>query len=378
VKLPNPRVGVPVNVSGRAIGFSLWPLQKAPGGYALSRKLFVSDPWPVMRHAILEVGQRSARDAGLAFLEQAQDFFGAATRAHTSASKPLLLYYSFLNLAKALVLVRTPALDLDRAKHGLSESLKPNGEELVDAFLTARPTTPTSPQVFDLLFHACAGRVIANQLILDVPTMMRQIVTGHRLLIDADPDCGERFAGIERAEILHDSKTRTIWLRLAIARTDITDIGVTQTEFLNRSGLGTGWRLVKEPNPGGVKLLWLEQKQPRIYRDTFIGLSVSPLIDDVRSSIWQTAMATPPYRRYYLLASPMPEHPYRLPQILSIYCLLFYLGSITRYRPHHFDRIVDGPYGAFVQSFVHEQPSQLLFLFASEFVQRDVAKPALA
>lgn len=378
MKLPPPRAGLPVKVSSRSVEFSLWPVHKAQGGYSLSRKLFASDPWPLIRQAILEVQNKNGREAALAFAEQSQDFFGAAARAHTAAAKPLLLYYSFLNLAKALILVRSPTTDLDRAKHGLSEGLKPGGVELVDANLVARETNATSVQVFALLLHACGGPKIGGQLTMEVPMIMRQIVTGHRLLVEADKACDERFAAIEQAQVLHDPASLTTWLRFAIARTDLTHLGLTQTQFLEQTALSTDWQLVSEPDPADAHLLWIEPVQPTPYRETFIGNTIPTLIESVQSNVWQTVTAVPPYRRYYLLAAPKAEHPARLPQLLSAYALFFYLGSITRYRPHHFDRIVDGPYGAFVQSFVHEQPNQLLFLFASEFVGRDVARPALA
>jgi hypothetical protein len=37
-----------------------------------------------------------------------------------------------------------------------------------------------------------------------------------------------------------------------------------------------------------------------------------------------------------------------------------------------------GRYGAFIQEFVAAQPEQMLYLFASEICEREVAKPAIA
>src|ERR671924_350294 len=59
-----------------------------------------------------------------------------------------------------------------------------------------------------------------------------------------------------------------------------------------------------------------------------------------------------------------------VPQLLSIYAITFYLGSITRYRPHHFDRMISGPYGPRIQDFVTGQPLQFLYLMASEFAKQ--------
>jgi YaaC-like Protein len=102
-----------------------------------------------------------------------------------------------------------------------------------------------------------------------------------------------------------------------------------------------------------------------------------PVIDRVRHRLWQTVLAVPPYRAYYLFLPPDSEAESVLPQSLSSYALIFYCGSVTRYRPHHFDRILGGRFGAFTESFLHDQPSQLLFLFASEFARREVAKAVI-
>jgi hypothetical protein len=62
---------------------------------------------------------------------------------------------------------------------------------------------------------------------------------------------------------------------------------------------------------------------------------------------------------------------------LSIYAITFHLGSITRYRPHHFDRIIDGHYGPRIEEFISGQPLQFIYLMASEFAEQDVTKPSI-
>ena len=84
-----------------------------------------------------------------------------------------------------------------------------------------------------------------------------------------------------------------------------------------------------------------------------------------------------PYRQYYLYPSPAAQHGQVLPQILSIYAITFYLGSIVRYRPHHFDEILKGDFGPFIETFLNDQPTQFLYLMASEFAQREVTRAAI-
>ena len=90
-----------------------------------------------------------------------------------------------------------------------------------------------------------------------------------------------------------------------------------------------------------------------------------------------TVSTIPPYRRYYVYLCPLAEQQHRLPQLLSMYAVTFYLGSITRYRPHHFDALLKGAFGPRVRDFVTGQPLQFLYLMASEMAKRDIARPSI-
>lgn len=50
-----------------------------------------------------------------------------------------------------------------------------------------------------------------------------------------------------------------------------------------------------------------------------------------------------------------------LPQLLSMYAVVFFLGSITRHYPEHFERIVDSSYGPLVEGLLNEVPLQFLY-----------------
>ena len=174
-----------------------------------------------------------------------------------------------------------------------------------------------------------------------------------------------------------DDGNGQIWLRFGIVRGDLARLGVTQTTFLARAQLAGSWRPVAAPTGGNADTLWFEQLTPTNYTRGWLPNSVQPLIDTIKLHIWQVVSSMPPYRHYYLYLPPSSEHPFVLPQILSSYAAMYYFGSITRYRPHHFDKILSGPYGPFVESFIHDQPSQMLFLMASEFAKRDVTRAAI-
>jgi YaaC-like Protein len=80
------------------------------------------------------------------------------------------------------------------------------------------------------------------------------------------------------------------------------------------------------------------------------------LVELIRPELWTIVRSTPPYRRYYLtLFSPSNK---RLNPIIAVYLLCFYLGSVTRYRPHEFEKIQDSKYGMFIAEFLETEGLQ--------------------
>jgi len=168
-----------------------------------------------------------------------------------------------------------------------------------------------------------------------------------------------------------------IWLRFALIRGDLNRLNLGQSEFLKRTQMNKGWHRIEAPARASQEEIWFEQITPTGYSPGWLPNAVPSLVDSFRRDVWQTILASSPYRTYYLFAPPPSERPYVLPQLASLYAVIYYFGSITRYRPHHFDQIVSGPYGPFVESFIQDSPAQIAYLFASEFAQREVSRAAL-
>lgn len=100
-------------------------------------------------------------------------------------------------------------------------------------------------------------------------------------------------------------------------------------------------------------------------------------MDQLKRRIWVTVNSSQPYRRYYAYMAPVSEHGAVLPQLLSIYAITYYLGSITRYRPQLFDTLLAGRFGPRIEEFVSAQPMQFIYLTASEFAEQEITRPAL-
>src|SRR5215510_1723987 len=101
--LPQPRVGQLLRIKERPLEFSFWPMERTTRRYGLGTRVFATDPWTVIRRSIETRCPATVVKAAFALLEQAEDFYNAAASG-IKAAKPLLLYYCFMNLAKAYVL----------------------------------------------------------------------------------------------------------------------------------------------------------------------------------------------------------------------------------------------------------------------------------
>jgi hypothetical protein len=104
---------------------------------------------------------------------------------------------------------------------------------------------------------------------------------------------------------------------------------------------------------------------------------VHKIIRTVKNRIWETVRLESPYRKLYIYCCPAQERGARLPQMPSVYLLMFCLGSITRYSPGYFDYLLDSKYGPLFATFISESPMQFLYLMASEILGREVSKPAI-
>ncbi len=380
--LPPARKGERLRVNNKLIPFSYWPTKLGPKGNAsLQTLLFSLDPWAIIDQTIKATCPALAKPEALACIHQARDFYQGAVDAQRVSARPLALYYCFMNLVKALCLTRGTQTTFNKAQHGLSEMLRPpNNKELNDAFLRAFPSPNARGELqnFSEFMKALSGTGLAAQQDFDIPVLLPQVLPGHRLWSSA-ANKKERFVAIDDIRTVLDKTTRELWLNLYFVSDDLSRIGVTAKAFLADSKLHPAFSQVScsERDSSGRAIICFQQVAPVVCPNTKYANSLQQLFDLLRPLLWATVATVPPYRRHYAYLRPAGETLQTLPQLLSIYALAYYLGSITRYRPHHLPTITDSVYGPRVQDFITGQPQQFLYLLASEFARREIAKPSI-
>lgn len=369
-----PRQGESLAVRKRLLPFSFFPATRGNRRYGLFDTLFAVSPWAVMQAAVREtVPAGIQRDESQAFLEQAQGFYSAATSG--GSANPLLYYYAFLNVGKALLRTRGFAGSLDQAMHGLSAQTAAGGMELADSEIVVKDT-PGLVNVYAELVDRLGFTRPANNTVVPVTALLPQVVVGHRVWRQGLRQ-KERFVSIHEIQVVHAAASRAIWLRLYLTRGDLSRYEISRSRLLQEGDLnGVFSEVDVAPTGRNPQLMCLEQILPVIYtgRPTDV---VMNLVDLMRPRLWRVATTLPDgaYRKYYLHLTP-PTEANRIPQIATLWLLFYYFGSIVRYRPHLYRNVINGPYGAFVAEYI-SQADQLLYFLASEMAQREVAKPAI-
>lgn len=375
--LPQPRAGEEVKILQRPTQFSYWPAGEGKRREKLQSTLFASDPWFLIRSVLASINNSAASTQAYAFNDQARDFYSAAMHSDITAAKPLLLYYSFLNLAKCYIVKQTNSPLVGRISHGLSEKL-PTTVGAVHGEVSIAVNDPGSA-------YAKFARSLGEQLPAAVAPattvksrsqdFLAQILIGHRVFCQGE-GIKERFVSIEEVEYRFDQATRMLWLRLRLFHDDLQRLGYSQKLLVSSLTRAGAWRNVACVElKDGRRLIEAEQIQQTPYQHWPLS-KLNELSATIRPALWRSVTAYPPYRKYYLYfatSSQLLTH-----QLLSIYLATYYFSSITRYKPESWNGILESNLGPFVNEFFSNQPLQFLYLMASEFIGQEVTKAAIA
>jgi|SRR5580704_6153864 hypothetical protein len=363
------RKGDPLRVGREAVTFGRNILLPSGTAFELQHRLFVNDPWELMAEAIARaVPQGKVRDIAQSFRRQAEDYFRAATTGRELAVRPVLLYYAFLNLSKAYGVAKGNAALAGTAVHGISGEAQPKKIHQSLVKFSARKGT----LVFQELLKLLGGNLSILNAPLQIGHLMPQILPGHRLWCYAT-NRPERFLTVEEFEVLHSPAGKQVWLNLYLNKHDLDRLNIQEPRLLSQADLGdfeiaSGYALADR--------VCFQQRMPESYvADPAEALA--QVIQKVRNKIWETVKTASPYRKPYIYCTPPAEQGKRLPQMLSIYLLMFFLGSVTRYSPGDFEDFLDSKHGPFFDTFISESPMQFLYLMASDILGREVSKPAI-
>ncbi len=371
-KLPQPRAGKPLNVKGALVEFSYFPTSKTNRRAGLQAKAYTTDAWSVIHAAVRQIDARAVRASAVAFAEQGHEFYSGALANSTVRAKPLLLYYAFLNLTKALCLSRGNNKVIGQAQHGLSEAGNA-GTSLKAATVDGFPSSAKTINMFDEFMEAIEGTRLTAKTTYRVHDLIACSLIGHRLWCDATKR-GDRFLKVRPIEIVHDEASKTIWLRAGMQSGARSKADISSSDIAKK-GFDGEWKQVACPAGWGADVLCWEQTQPVKYTGRPSD-KVEDLSAHARRTLYRSLTVAEPFRNFYVYVPPKKFKKHH--QMASRYVLLYFLGSVTRYHPADFEGYMTSEFGPFLSEFLGSEPSQMLFEMACLFAKREVVSVGLA
>ena len=353
------RKGQKVVVRSVHVPFTLWPDE-----YITRGRLITSDPWACLRSYVRqEMKPGPKQNRAIAFLMQAEDFFEAAS-APRIASKPLLYYYSFMNLTKAFLTVHTN-LDLKRCVHGLKEPPDNTHKRLTitSQFVKANDGGGTRIQLYREFMKECGFPLPKKVAPVKVMDLLEQIVGIHRITSHTLKRTRQYFL-INDISFECDPASKQAWITLYVGRQEIEDAA---TQVRQNT---TSFDEVESPQ---------DKRSCRRYESKPIHYTSSPsqVLRELVLCTWQDIWSElrPGGYRFWFSSIPKAK---RRAQLASGYMAMFYFGSVSRYRPDAFQKLIDGKHGWMVQEFINTQPLQFIYFLGSGLVDTEMVPPELA
>lgn len=373
--LPKPR-------AGESLGFHVYPAFTDEGTVGSAETIIWSSIQHLCSRAAAETVARNAhkiagkRDrTALAhnlkiYIQQASEFYHAAAMAKPNTA-PLIYYYAFLNLAKALCELTKPGLHgrNECYSHGLS--WRPNPRRIAD--LSTERVTIGRRGVWHALWESlmrttCPAvnptKLPVSELFSHCPEISSEFfrVIGFR-------HCG--FIDLERPDVLYDESKKEAWLTFSVPRWGLSSRGISGPRLLKQmSTARSSYVEVKSTEKESRKF---ESSTPKI-----LGRG-----EDARSALEADVLGINPITllgrngklNYFV---PVRRRvPFPLPQLIVSYTVLFWLGSLVRYDPHSVRWLMDSRYWVLIDGFMSQSRLWLLELFEWAFYRLETTLYAL-
>jgi len=321
---------------------------KQPYGFPLfcagpKARVITADAWAFLQHLIERDLPAQAASRARAYVDQACDFYRAAENPQIG-SKPLLYYYAFLNLVKAALLLRGVPIP-PRVRHGIEDPaanvrtrIRLEGQQ-VRFVGRAANRSKLFPELWAML-GGPTGRprsFAVIDLLAQIPPIQRTYcsVTDRQTVL----------VPVSRVEVRRDSQS--VWVRLAFDR-HRHDVQATLPTVASRTTFRGFFRRVH----AAAAHEWWYESTPRPAKGPKLRPAVLKLASDLRALPWST-IATGDGYRLYLVDVPPREY---LHPLVASYAAMFYLGSITRYKPDVFSKFIDGRHSSIVEEFMATGP----------------------
>lgn len=310
-----------------------------------SKKLIISDIWSFWDYVIKKKGFEQPFMCSL--LEQAKHFYETAENSPMK-SKPLLYYYSFLNLAKVMINIEKTYGPTRIYMHGIKED---NKNQFHNSDIIINPKKVSVINVSAELLEVFDDELITTNKTINVKDYLSQCVGIHRAY----------------SEIYKTSETLFKLGKIYLYKKRGKILGIKTEVQCSISNipqlLALGYNIVIEDE----KFYWIEEivkPSSNVTRNDYYNLATLLKSKGIWYYIGNSGYT------YYISTNNKSRYK---PEI-TIYNAMFYLGSITRYNPYLFDKMFSDKEQWMVSEFLTTQPKQFLYLATAKILGQSILK----
>lgn len=293
------------------------------------------------------------------YVRQASAFYDAARSAKPDTA-PLIYYYSFLNLAKALCELRHPQFHRrsECYKHGLSWT--PDRRKFADP--TKETISIATRGVWHVLWEALMDRPCpaANPTKIRIKDMLSYCP---EVSVELEMALGTRLRliHVEDPDVLYDEKASEAWLRFSVYRRELAALHVSaaalnaqirtsRSNYVEVRSADRELRMFQSVTP--------KKLSPRERVSKGMGLDIAGL----------NVFTYPGREKSLEYFIPVQNQlPFAIPQLVVSYTILFWLGSLVRYDPHSVDALMDSRFWVLIDGAMSQSRLWLLELFEWTF-----------
>ncbi|HEY6281052.1 MAG TPA: YaaC family protein [Burkholderiales bacterium] len=323
----------------------------------------VADQYLFSIHGIKKKSARAKISKNIKlYLQQAYEFYLAAKEAKPNTG-PLFYYYSFLHLAKARCEIAYPNFHKEDKCYCHGISWRPNRNFIVD------PNTDTvtliKHGVWQALLEAVTGQscTVAQGTRLQIKDFFSYCP---EISVEYERAFGEtqRRLDLVKPSLVTDKKKSEAWIRFSVDKTDLKLLKLNKPKLI--AWLKSRTDLYHEVLQDNKEIRTFELSKPH---KTKRGQSALMAIRDHIRRL--DLISHPSSNEIEYSIAILPTLPCRIPHMLALYTLIFWLGSLVRYDPHSVADLEESKFWIVIDGFMSQSRIWLLELFEWEFYQTE-------
>ena len=305
------------------------------------------------------------------YINQAFDFYSSASQASANTS-PLFYYYSFMNLAKAICEIKNPNFHKTQESYHHGLSWHPNSNFTVN-MLTEHVKISTKG-VWHALYESISNKPLAipnptNLLIKDLFSCCPETSSEYEECFGALP----KLIELCYPQLLCNTAGNQVWIRFSIIPHLLKHRGISIKKFNEIvSNGGAIYRQVLNEDDEHLYLYTFELATPKKVNPSneILFSLLKPEIQMMNIFVHPELKSLSPEFVGLCYYVTVQDHlPLMLPQLMLLYTISFWLGSLVRYDPSSVSYLQDSKYWRIIEGFISQSRLLLLELFEWEFYQ---------